>query len=759
MIARLRQWLEETHSDTFELVRHFLARFFDTEIGASSGDWQKVAIGIFASLVSLGLLGFQRLSGALPHPAGRRSFPLRNSTRRRSAKTSSACSPSPWRITALLTLLQWQSLFPSLRDYMALTGFPVSARQIFVAKFTALVLLFVAFVLSLTGPLAGFFGWVISRALAGKPIGHRPRQLPRSPPSPAPVPSSSLLCWPCRACCSISCPAAGFCASRTSSRPRCSSSPSARCRSSDASPPAPCGGRPSWFVRLWEAIVTGRPSARPALLAIVLPAAHRGARLSAELSPLPQAAARSPADRAGGQWSGWGSRLLERWIRNPREQAAFAFTWKTLARSRIHRLLLLAYAGLALGWVIKAALDAPTGRPARRGHVRPHGRRVAARARRAHDSGPALPVLAARHLTGQLDVPDRRSGRPRRLAGRRAALRHRLRHRPRISGQPAGLHRHPRLAPRPRGHRARSAGRAALLRTPLPRLAQASLHLFLPPGQRDGLADALPLFRGHDLLRRHSAHAAQRVRRARLLPRALHRAGAVLAAMARQTAWRSGPKTPCSGRRSPETDVMALHLRPVEQDASLTSTPQRAPEMFSAGMVASRGTPVRKPGKRRSPKTAAIPRVLLATFWEDVRYGCRVIRRNPAALPGGGPHPHRRHRHQCQHLHRGQRHDAQAACLQGPRQLRPHRPRNRACRVCPGRPPIRNTCTCATRPAPCANWRRSATSPRSIGDDDPGGSVGIAVSCNFFRVDGLDRAIVGRLHRWRRLRRARARRP
>ena len=96
------------------------------------------------------------------------------------------------------------------------------------------------------------------------------------------------------------------------------------------------------------------------------PARHRSARgarhprLSAQLPPLPQAAARSPARPAPADTGrGWGSRLLELWIRNPREQAAFAFTWKTLSRSRIHRLLLLAYAGLALGWVIKAALDAP----------------------------------------------------------------------------------------------------------------------------------------------------------------------------------------------------------------------------------------------------------------------------------------------------------------------------------------------------------------------------------------------------------------
>jgi hypothetical protein len=70
----LRQWLEETHSDSFELVRHFLARFFDNEMGTNSAEWRKVAIGIFACVVSIGILGFQlfyqrfnRLQDA-PHP-------------------------------------------------------------------------------------------------------------------------------------------------------------------------------------------------------------------------------------------------------------------------------------------------------------------------------------------------------------------------------------------------------------------------------------------------------------------------------------------------------------------------------------------------------------------------------------------------------------------------------------------------------------------------------------------------------------------
>src|SRR5262245_40367679 len=57
--------------------------------------------------------------------------------------------------------------------------------------------------------------------------------------------------------------------------------------------------------------------------------------------------------------AGLGSRLLERWIADPREQAAFSFLWKTLFRSRSHRLFLLAYAGAALGWITKGLLDAP----------------------------------------------------------------------------------------------------------------------------------------------------------------------------------------------------------------------------------------------------------------------------------------------------------------------------------------------------------------------------------------------------------------
>jgi hypothetical protein len=56
MIARLRAWRDETHGAGFELVRHFLARFFDSEMVSTSGGWLKVTIGLFAMLLSAGIL-------------------------------------------------------------------------------------------------------------------------------------------------------------------------------------------------------------------------------------------------------------------------------------------------------------------------------------------------------------------------------------------------------------------------------------------------------------------------------------------------------------------------------------------------------------------------------------------------------------------------------------------------------------------------------------------------------------------------------
>src|ERR1035441_6493615 len=266
---------------------------------------------------------------------------------------------SAMAITAVLTLLQWRSLFPSLRDYMALTGFPVSARQIFLAKFTAILLLFAAFALALAAPLATLFAAVISGPWQENPSG-----------AVIQAANFAALAGGCSFVFFSLLAVQGLLLNLAPGRWFLRVSLFVQGALFIATVGAiPLVGRqphsaawwpPVWFVRLWESIVTGRPAlATPALVAIVLPALlavlsyllsyHRYRKLLLE----------APPHRAGGHWSGLGARLLEWWIADPREQAAFAFIWKTLSRSWIHRLLLLAYAGLALGWVVNSALETP----------------------------------------------------------------------------------------------------------------------------------------------------------------------------------------------------------------------------------------------------------------------------------------------------------------------------------------------------------------------------------------------------------------
>src|SRR5229473_5758512 len=55
-LKRPRDWLEETHSAAFELRRHFFLRFFDSDLVSTPGQWQVVASGILAVLLSLSLI-------------------------------------------------------------------------------------------------------------------------------------------------------------------------------------------------------------------------------------------------------------------------------------------------------------------------------------------------------------------------------------------------------------------------------------------------------------------------------------------------------------------------------------------------------------------------------------------------------------------------------------------------------------------------------------------------------------------------------
>src|SRR5437660_11406402 len=147
----LRDWLQETHSAGFELGRHFLLRVFDSDLVSTPGQWQVVAGGVLAVLLSLSII----LTQAYYHKY--QELNLLN-------------SPEPLRLAALadvlflvtlamflialFTTLQWPSLFPGLRDYLVLGALPVKLRDVFIAKFSALVAFAGLFVFAIRSPLS-----------------------------------------------------------------------------------------------------------------------------------------------------------------------------------------------------------------------------------------------------------------------------------------------------------------------------------------------------------------------------------------------------------------------------------------------------------------------------------------------------------------------------------------------------------------------------------------------------------------------------
>jgi len=145
-----RQWLGETHSVRMELTRHFFLRFFDSDLVSAPGQWRVVAAGLIAILLS---------SGILIIPAYYRKYRLLNELDEAGPFKLAAMADGLLLIAivmmaiALMTVLQWTSLFPSLRDYLALAGLPLRPRDLFTAKFAALIVLAGAVTLAVAAPL------------------------------------------------------------------------------------------------------------------------------------------------------------------------------------------------------------------------------------------------------------------------------------------------------------------------------------------------------------------------------------------------------------------------------------------------------------------------------------------------------------------------------------------------------------------------------------------------------------------------------
>ena len=146
----MREWLRETHGVKFELTRHFLARMFESELFAMRGEWQKLAVGAVAAILPAWML-FGNYAQKYRHLVR-----LASPVPFRSAAVADELSLLTlfMALSGLIALLQWQSLFPSKRDYYALAALPIRSRQIFFARFAAVMIFIAGVVLLATAPLS-----------------------------------------------------------------------------------------------------------------------------------------------------------------------------------------------------------------------------------------------------------------------------------------------------------------------------------------------------------------------------------------------------------------------------------------------------------------------------------------------------------------------------------------------------------------------------------------------------------------------------
>jgi hypothetical protein len=369
-------WLEETRGVQFELVRHFLRRMFDGEWSSSPGQWKSAAIGAFSLFLPAGLLLVRegtidskyaskyRLLSMLGAPESLRAAAIADEV---ALLTLLVC------VTGLIALLEWQSLFPSGLDYLALASLPVRPRQIFTARFISVLLssaaIIAAMILlpSLIAPVEFGGEWRLDSAY----LLHAGAQ----------AVSSGLACFfvffailalqgvllnvlPANLFARVSVYVQGllvgvFLLGGFYSWSMKEWKPETIAKLPEFAAWLP----PVWFTGLHQTLIgeTGpffTSMAQRALLAAGLAAAlamvtyfisyRRYRKL------LLEAPARLPKSLSA--YNVWRWSLLRLLARSPRRQAVMDFMAKTLARSRTHRLMWLVYLGAAVAVVLNSSL-------------------------------------------------------------------------------------------------------------------------------------------------------------------------------------------------------------------------------------------------------------------------------------------------------------------------------------------------------------------------------------------------------------------
>ncbi len=133
----IRLWLTQTHGPQFELLRHFLSEQLANDL-MSSDQVRRLVITVLAVLGCVGPLIIRLYIGKYRYLQDLDAGDLYHAAVRADRLFFISLSMI---VAGLVTVVQWQSLFPTRRDYLALKPLPVRLYQIFTARFLASLLI------------------------------------------------------------------------------------------------------------------------------------------------------------------------------------------------------------------------------------------------------------------------------------------------------------------------------------------------------------------------------------------------------------------------------------------------------------------------------------------------------------------------------------------------------------------------------------------------------------------------------------------